>query len=201
MSSIAKKYQHQTWTKDAYQISTDSSLIPISCLTEAFATDDVYWADPMPEEEMRVMLQNSLCFGLYELDPSTSADAKDTAADTSESRLRFLGIARCVTDFTTFLYLTDVYVCPSSQGKGLGAWLVSCVQEVIESMPYLRRSMLLTGDWKRSVPFYEKMMGMTVLEGRKGKDGEGGEGLAVMTQKGKGHPSMRARAREEESTI
>lgn len=192
MSSIVSKDQHQTWTKDAYLISTDSSLIPIDRLNEAFASEDVYWTNPVPEEAMREMLKNSLCFGLYERNQSTSPDGKDTTAQASESTLRFLGIARCVTDYTSFLYITDVYIDPSTQGKGLGTWLVSCVQEVIDSMPYLRRSMLLTGDWERSVPFYEKTMGMTVIESGKGKDGGSGEGLAVMTRKGKGHPSMNA---------
>ena len=193
MNSVVSKLQHRTWTKDAYLISTDPSLIPITTLNTAFASEDVYWAKPLPEQVMRETLQNSLCFGLYELDRSTSANVKDTATVASGPTPRFVGIARCITDFTTFIYLTDVYIDPVYQGKGLGTWLVSCVQEVVESMPYLRRSLLFTGDWKRSVPFYEKIMGMTVLESRRGKDGESGEGLAVLMRKGKGDPSIKAR--------
>ncbi|EGU81295.1 hypothetical protein FOXB_08190 [Fusarium oxysporum f. sp. conglutinans Fo5176] len=44
------------------------------------------------------------------------------------------------------------------QGKGLGSWLVRCIREVLDEMPHLRRTMLLTGDWERSVPFYEKLL-------------------------------------------
>ena len=146
MNSVVSKLQHRTWTKDAYLITTDPSLIPITTLNAAFASEDVYWAQPLPEQAMREMLQNSLCFGLYELDQSTRIDAMNTGAVASESTPSFIGIARCITDFTTFIYLTDVYIDPSYQGKGLGTWLVSCVQEVIESMPYLRRSLLFTGD-------------------------------------------------------
>ena len=98
----------------------------------------------------------------------------------------FIGIARCITDFTTFIYLTDVYIEPSSQGNGLGTWMMKCVQEVIESMPHLRRSLLFTGDWKRSVPFYEKILGMQVFESGRGEDGEG-RGVAVMMRKGNGY--------------
>ena len=94
-----------------------------------------------------------------------------------------LGFARCVTDFTTFLYLTDVWVDRACQGKGLGAWLVRCIDEVIEDMPYLRRSMLFTADWKRSVPFYEKNMGMGLVLTHFGED------VAIMEKKGRGHPS------------
>jgi hypothetical protein len=69
---------------------------------------------------------------------------------------------------------------------------MQCVQEVIESMPHLRRSLLFTGDWKRSVPFYERILGMQVFESRRGEDGDG-RGLAVMMRKGKGyrqHPKL-----------
>lgn len=61
--------------------------------------------------------------------------------------------------------------------------MVKCIQEVIEGMPYLRRSMLFTADWERSVPFYERLMGMSPMNIRPG------EGLAIMEMKGKGHPS------------
>jgi len=51
-------------------------------------------------------------------------------------------------------------------------------------MPHLRRSLLFTGDWERSVPFYKEVLGMTVSAGEKGV------GLAVMERKGPGHPSF-----------
>ncbi|KIM98570.1 hypothetical protein OIDMADRAFT_181881 [Oidiodendron maius Zn] len=161
--------QDRTWSKDQYFISTDWSLIPIAKLNAAFGSNDIYWAKPMPEEALRVTLQNSLCFGLYERNPITLG-------------AELVGIARCVTDFTTFVYLTDVYVWPTHQGKGLGKWLIKCVQEVIESMPYLRRSMLFTSDWERSVPFYEKYMDMQILESTRGA------GLAILQRKGHGFP-------------
>lgn len=156
----------------------DPSLIPISQLNDAFASSDMYWAKPVPEDAMRETLENSLCFGLYK----TQAESFTANPADGQSSALFIGIARLVTDRTTFVYLTDVYIYPDYQGEGLGKWLVGCVQEYIEAMPYLRRSILFTGDWKRSVPFYQRIMGMDVVEGKMG------EGLAFMERKGPGHP-------------
>lgn len=169
--SEASRLQHRTWSKDQYEISTDAALIPIEKLNRAFDSSDVYWAQSMPAEAMRETLQRSLCFGLY--DGGGGGGGKE-----------LVGFARCVTDFTTFVYLTDVYVWPSHQGKGLGKWLITCIQEIIESMPYLRRSMLFTSDWERSVPFYKKLMAMDVVGSKDGLDG----GLAVLQHKGKAFP-------------
>lgn len=154
-------------------------MIPIPKLNRMFASDTFYWAQPLPAPAMREMLDNSLCFGLYQLDsPDSPVDAASSLSDR-----HFIGLARLVTDSTTFVYLTDVFVDPSLQGLGLGSWLVKCVQEVIVTMPYLRRSILFTGDWERSVPFYEKFMDMDVIKTQEG------EGLALMQRKGPGHPS------------
>lgn len=103
---------------------------------------------------------------------------------TQSAEAVFIGFARCVTDFATFSYLTDVWIDPSYQGKGLGRWLMTCVRTCTDSIPYLRRSLLFTGDWERSVPFYKEVLGMSVSAG------EQGVGLAVMERKGPGHPSF-----------
>ena len=173
--SETSKLQHRTWSKPQYTISTDPSFIPVDKLNAAFASSDVYWALPMPDEMLRETLERSLCFGLYKKPQS------------QETPSELIGFARCVTDFTTFAYLTDVYVWPEHQGDGLGKWLITCVQEVLESMPFLRRTMLVTSDWERSVPFYRKLMGMEVM-GATGKE-EGGP--AVMQVKGRAFPPNR----------
>ncbi|KAJ5143177.1 uncharacterized protein N7515_001964 [Penicillium bovifimosum] len=171
----------KTWTKGPHLISTDRTIIPATTLNTWFASEEVYWANPMPEEAMHQTLQNSLCFGLYQ-----------KGAPDSNAGLDFIGFARCITDTTTFIYLTDVFVHPSYQGLGLGSWLVACVKEVIETMPYLRRSLLFTGDWRRSVPFYEKIMGMHVMEGAAPVDGREGTGLAVMQRRFAGAPGVKS---------
>ncbi|KAF5007792.1 hypothetical protein FDECE_5916 [Fusarium decemcellulare] len=179
MAPIKSNLQARSWERHQFFVSTDPSLLPTSKLIQVFASSDFYWAKTLSPEAMREMLDNSLSFGLYER-PRSDPNIKsaDVALD-----LKFVGIGRCVTDFITFAYLTDVWVDPAYQGKGLGSWLVECVQEVLETMPDLRRSMLFTADWKRSVPFYERLMGMKLIESRRG------EGLAIMESKGRGHPS------------
>ena len=173
------KLRDRSWSKNEYCISTDPSLIPVMKLNKAFESSDVYWALPMPDKVLKETLQSSLCFGLYD---------KSRAVTISDEGSQFVGFARCITDFTTFVYLTDVYVWPSHQGKGLGKWLISCVQEVIESMPYLRRSMLFTSDWERSVPFYKELMDMELVGTQRGANGEQGKGPAILQRKGNGFP-------------
>lgn len=191
MQTTKQSLLHRTWSRDSYLISTDPSLIPITDLNAVFATNLVYWAKPLPEDIMRETLDNSLCFGLYDTTPITAATT--TLPDSSKSpdlvdsrdKNKLIGLARCVTDFSTFSYLTDVYVLPSYQGEGLGKWMMRCVGDVHDSMPYLRRSMLFTSDWERSVPFYEKVLGMNIVEGNGGKDGRG---PAIMQKLGPGFP-------------
>ncbi|KAL5610929.1 hypothetical protein FOBRF1_007046 [Fusarium oxysporum] len=168
MTSLKTKFQSRSWRKDQFVISTDPSLFPISQLSNIFNSSEFYWASALSPEAFKEALHNSLSFGVY--------DAAQSPGPESPGKL--IGIARCVTDFVTFAYLTDVWVDPTYQGKGLGSWLVRCIQELLEEMPDLRR-----GDWERSVPFYEKLLGMSLVEPKRG------EGLAVMESKGRGHPS------------
>ncbi|KAL3422972.1 putative GNAT family N-acetyltransferase [Phlyctema vagabunda] len=181
MTSRRSSLQQNSWTRDGYYISTKPSDIPIEKLNAYFASDLLYWAKPLSEAAMRETLESSIPFGLYAMDSSTR-NGEDTT--------NLIGFARCVTDFTTILYLTDVFVDPAYQGKGLGSWLIGCVGDVIEPMPDLRASLLFTGDWQRTVPFYEKLLGMHVMESRRGEDGQSGEGLALMERLGRGDPDF-----------
>lgn len=189
MPTTKQKLQQKVWTRDPYIIATDPSLIPIPDLIAMFASEDFYWAKPMPEENMQEMLQNSLSFGLYiqpraEGQPAANCDLK-------RASLKLVGFARCVTDFATLIYLTDVHVLPTHQGDGLGKWLIGCVKEVTDSMTHLRRSMLLTADWERTVPFYEKLLGMSTYNSPSVTEEKRREGLAVMMRIGKGWPGYR----------
>ncbi|KXH61475.1 acetyltransferase [Colletotrichum salicis] len=187
MNSISAEMRNLRWTRDSYLISTDASLISVAQLNAAFASEAVYWTKAIPEPILKEMLQNSLCFGLYDTNTSRQepsggggGTAQDNAAE-SEEYHRLVGFARLVTDFVSFAYTTDVWVDPTMQGNGLGRWLVGCVQETLEPMPYLRKSILATDSWDKSVPFYEKMMKMSVIGGQPG-------GQAIMQMKGKGAP-------------
>ncbi|KAF4998946.1 hypothetical protein FGRMN_2745 [Fusarium graminum] len=170
----------KSWTRDPYLISTDPTSIPMSRIVEIFASDEFYWAKPLPEDAMKEMLESCLCFALYD---TTAPEDKSQGPEKSTSGApKLIGIARGITDFMTVVYLTDVWVDPSYRGQGLGKWLMECVREVTESMPYLRKTMLAAGDWERTVPFYEKIMDMRVTEGQRG------ETRAIMERRGRGNP-------------
>lgn len=192
--SVKTQTQSRIWRKDGFLICTDPALFPIPLLTEIFNSKAFYWANAPTPEAMRAMLENSLSFGVYRklvqeeeevkasnAKPSSSTGAT-TLGTTSSTKLGFVGMARCITDFVTFSYLTDVWVQPGFQGRGLGRWLVSCVGEAMESMPFLRRHILFTSDWDRSVPFYEEILGVSVVEARRG------EGVALMSKRGPANP-------------
>ncbi|KAF9878428.1 putative GNAT family N-acetyltransferase [Colletotrichum karsti] len=191
MASTASQLRNKKWTRDSYLISTDISLIPLHDLNAAFASPEFYWAKSLPPSLMEETLQNSLCFGLYDLKNHTLEAAEDllrqnsssssTTTDENSSLPKLIGFARVITDFITFAFITDVWVHPSTTGKGLGTWLVGRVQEVLEGMEHLRRSMLLTSSWDKSVPFYEKLMRMELMNERKGEGT-----IAVMQMKWKG---------------
>ncbi|TQN65262.1 Serotonin N-acetyltransferase 1 [Colletotrichum shisoi] len=193
-SAAENEMRNRSWTRDSYLVSTDASLISIPDLNAAFASDAFYWASPLPEPVMREILQNSLCFGLHgppETTTTTTTTSEGAATEPNHHHhhhlhpRRLVGFARLVTDYVTFAYVTDVWVDPSVQGRGLGRWLVGRVQETIESMPHLRRSLLFTDDWGRSVPFYEELMKMELA------GGEAGVSPAVMQMKWRGHPDFR----------
>ena len=167
----------QEWHKPPYKVSTDPSLIPLETLNGFLDSEGMSWARPLPEADLLKTVQNSLNFGLY-----------DTAAPAG-SKESLIGYARCITDYTTFLYLTDVYVSPSLQGRGLGKFLCGCVKEVADEMPFLRRIMALTGDWERSVPFYKEVIGLETMETPpEAKEGEKRGGFAVLSKIGRGNP-------------
>jgi len=56
-----------------------------------------------------------------------------------------MGIARVVTDKTTFAYLADVYVLEAHRGQGLSKWLVQTILAHPE-LQGLRRFLLATAD-------------------------------------------------------
>ena len=64
------------------------------------------------------------------------------------------------------------------QGKGLGRWLIACLDEVLKEMGYLRRILLRTKEGSGET-FYEKELGMK----RWGK-AEGG--MVIMNRTGPG---------------
>lgn len=69
-----------------------------------------------------------------------------------------IGCARVISDRVTFGYLTDVYVLVEHQQRGLGTFLMKCVNEVLESWPEMRAFWILSSS-PESQRIYEKICG------------------------------------------
>ncbi|PYH40458.1 uncharacterized protein BP01DRAFT_361242 [Aspergillus saccharolyticus JOP 1030-1] len=120
------------WVKERFLISTDKNLLSPTAINHAFAQDCLYWANPVPEEVLRSLIENSFCFGLYQVNapPFQDGDHHDAALQKPDAaHVEQIGFARLITDGVTFAYLTDLYVLPEYQGHGLGGWLIDCVDE------------------------------------------------------------------------
>jgi GNAT superfamily N-acetyltransferase len=147
----------QEWNRkvgdEAFVISTARQLISGDFVNEAFSTPEIYWSHPMTAENLKLMLDNSCTFGLY-------TSSADTDAPTQ------IGMARIITDYCTFAYLTDVYIKNEHQGKGLGKWLMRCVGEFVDAMPELRRLVLLARDDDASMRLYTQQLKVELMEQR-----------------------------------
>jgi len=105
-------------------VSTDPARLNLDAVCD-FLTR-AYWARTRPRAATERAFANSLVFGIYEGE-------------------RQIGMARVVSDYTTFAYLCDVFIHEDYRGRGLGKWLM----ETIHGHPDLqglRRWALLTSD-------------------------------------------------------
>jgi len=60
------------WSKDQFTISTSQAILQPDVVNKAFGSDYMYWTKAMPEDDMKQMLNNSLCFGIYVTTTSSS---------------------------------------------------------------------------------------------------------------------------------
>ncbi|NTU80489.1 MAG: GNAT family N-acetyltransferase [Chloroflexales bacterium] len=108
----------------AYLISTDPTLLDLDAVHGAL--NRTYWGAGRPRELVAQSLAHSLCFGLYHEQAQ-------------------VGLARVVTDHTTFAWLCDVYILEEHRGNGLGKWLIATVVSHPD-LRAIRRIMLATRD-------------------------------------------------------
>lgn len=155
------------WYKDEFLVSTEPLLVQVDAVNEALSSDLMWWAQGLPRDIIKKALHNSLCLGLYVLPKSTSEMAgkflfrllsvePQLMYLTGQSSPKQIGLVRVVTDDVTFAYLTDVYILPEYQGKGLGRWMMECLNEIIQGWTHLRRFMFLTSD---RMDLYRKYLG------------------------------------------
>jgi hypothetical protein len=172
----------RSWQKSGFLISTDKSLLSIPAINHAFSLDIIYWTQPVPDNIMQGIVDNSFCFGLYEVtttNPNPNSTNGQQCETFQKEHLKQIGFARLVGDMITFAYLTDLYVLPGYQGLGHGGWMIDCIGELLGEMPYLRWAMLRTS-MEKSRDAYVKRLGMAVL-----RSGDIEDGPVMMGVKGK----------------
>ena len=175
MSVAAPDLQNavRSWEKEGFLLSTNKSLLSIPAMNSAFDSDYMYWASPLPTSVMQRLIDSCLCLGLYKTDAMSVPAAAESPQTFPEDRQteEQIGFARIVTDYTTFAYLTDVYVVPAYRGLGLGGWMLDAVDELLGELPYLRWAMLRTSMEKSKIA-YRQRLGMNVLEGADNGQGD-----------------------------
>src|SRR5690242_730859 len=87
------------WGRDEYLVSTDKRRIDLA-VVHGFLTNS-YWSPGIALEKVRRGLEHSLAFGVY-------TDGQQ------------VGMARVISDFTTFAYVADVFILDAYRGLGLG---------------------------------------------------------------------------------
>jgi GNAT superfamily N-acetyltransferase len=114
----------------------DDEVVPIKELTELY--DSVGWL-------------------LYTADPDSLARAVDRSTYVVTARNDagdLVGLARCLTDDVSIMYLQDVLVRPDHQRRGIGRFLVTVCLTRFE---HVRQKVLLTDDEPGQAAFYQDL--------------------------------------------
>ncbi len=113
------------WHKETYTITTDKSRLDLGMIHH-FLYTTAHWAVGRPMSIVKKSIENSLCFGVFDVESQ-------------------VGFARMVTDGATVGWICDMFILPAYRGKGLGRWLVECMMEYPD-VQGLRRILLNTRD-------------------------------------------------------
>src|SRR3954464_7718811 len=129
----------QEWRRGSLLVSTDRAKLDLAALLELLHT--TRWAKTMTSAQLERAVEESLVFAQYDDDV-------------------LVGLARVVTDRSTYGYLTDVIIAEGRRGRGLGRWLIECILEH-RDLQSLRRLTLLT----REAPWLYEKLGFTMGSG------------------------------------
>lgn len=110
--------------REQFTISTDPARLDIDAIADMLTR--AYWAKGRTRDVIARYIQHSLTFGVYDGE-------------------RQIGLARVVTDYTTFAWLCDVFIHEDYRGRGLSKWLLQTIHEHPD-LQGLRRWMLATRD-------------------------------------------------------
>jgi GNAT superfamily N-acetyltransferase len=86
-------------------ISTDKTKLDIDAIHD-YLCNRSYWATGRTIGDVRICIDHSLCYGVYEKND------------------HFVGFARVVTDYIEFAYLMDLFILEPYRKRGLGKKLV-----------------------------------------------------------------------------
>lgn len=108
--------------RENFIISTDPQRLDIEAICGFLAR--AYWAQGRTRDMIVRYVQHSLVFGLYHENKQ-------------------IGLARVVSDYTTFAWLCDVFIHEDYRGQGLGEWLMQTIHSHPD-LQGLRRWLLAT---------------------------------------------------------
>jgi len=107
-----------------FLISTDPQRLNLDAICDMLSR--AYWANGRSRELIARYLRYSLVFGVYD-------------------GARQVGLARIVSDYSTFAWLCDVFIHEEYRGRGLGKWLMESIL-AHPDLQGLRRFVLATQD-------------------------------------------------------
>jgi len=110
---------------EGYRITDDPAKIDFAAIKEFLARS--YWASDRSPDVIASSLEHSLCIGIY-------------APDGTQ-----VGLARVISDYSTFAYLCDVYVLEPHRGRGLAKAMMRFI-DALPCLQKLRRFQLVTQD-------------------------------------------------------
>ena len=105
-------------------VSTDPERLDLA-FTHNWLANEAPWSQGLPFNVFKRMIDNSLCFGVF------------------HQTGKQVGFGRVITDYTTFAWLTDVFIINEYRGKGLSVFLMNCILDHPE-LQILRRWLLGT---------------------------------------------------------
>ncbi len=106
--------------------------------------------------ESLLALYASVGWAAYTRDPAglARAAANSTYVVSAWAGEELVGLARCLSDDVSIMYLQDILVHPAWQGQGVGRRLLTAC---LERFAHVRAKVLLTDDEARQRRFYESL--------------------------------------------
>ncbi|KAL7913282.1 hypothetical protein GGI35DRAFT_285483 [Trichoderma velutinum] len=135
------------WFRDNFFLTNDKKFLEAQAVNAVFESDLMWWNDPLPEQQMRKMLSNCMTMSIYHV-PESEKQMQSNGAPRRPygSDVKLVGLARVVTDYVTFAYLTDVFIIEEFQRRGLASWMMQGLKEIVDEWPNLRGLVLMTHD-------------------------------------------------------